>query len=90
MADAPAVDWAVSQFSGSQAAASSITTDRLSALGAPYDFAPYGWAVADPDLASALLDGLQAVYDSGEYDEIMEFWGVSDGAVDTFEVVGDV
>lgn len=90
VADAPAVDWAVSQFSGSQAAASSITTDRLSAVGAPYDFAPYGWAVADPDLASALLDGLQAVYDSGEYAEIMEFWGVADGAIDTFEIVGGV
>jgi len=90
VADAPAVEWAVSQFSGSQAAASSITTDRLSTLGAPYDFAPYGWAVADPDLAAALLEGLEAVYDSGEYDEIMEFWGVTDGAVDDFEIVGDV
>ncbi|MGB9373995.1 MAG: transporter substrate-binding domain-containing protein [Jiangellales bacterium] len=90
VADAPAVQWAVSQFSGTQATASSITSDRLSTVGAAYDPAPYGWAVADPELAAALLEGLQAVYDSGEYDEILEFWGVSEGGVDTFEIVGDV
>jgi polar amino acid transport system substrate-binding protein len=88
VADAPAVEWSVAQFSGSQAAASSITTDRLTTLGTPYDFAPYGWAVADPELAAALLEGLQAVYDSGEYDKILESWGVVDGGVDTFEIVG--
>lgn len=90
VADTPAVDWAVSQFSGTQATASSITTDRLSAVGAAYDPAPYGWAVADPELAEALLEGLQAVFDSGEYDEILEFWGVSEGGIDTFEIVGDI
>jgi polar amino acid transport system substrate-binding protein len=90
VADAPAVDWAVSQFSGSQAAASTIITNRLSSVGAPYDPAPYGWAVADPQLAEALLEGLQAVYESGEYDEILSFWGVSEGAIDSFEIVGAV
>lgn len=80
-ADAPAVRWAIRQ-SGNPSAASSVNTNRLVPVGPPYDLSPYGWAVTDPELAEALLEGLQAVVDSGEYTEILQRWGVADGALE--------
>lgn len=88
LADAPVVQWDLQQYGTTQNPASTIANARLSAVGAPYDLQPYGWALSDPDLAQALLEGLQAVYASGDYDDILEFWGVQEGGIDTFEVVG--
>lgn len=80
-ADTPAVRWAIRQ-SGNPSAASSITVDQVVPVGPPYDVASYGWAVTDPELADALLQGLQAVVDSGEYLDILQTWGVDEGALD--------
>jgi polar amino acid transport system substrate-binding protein len=84
-ADAPAVRWAIRQ-SGNPSATSSLNTNRLVPAGPPFDVASYGWAVNDPDLAQALLDGLQAVVDSGEYLEILQRWGVDEGALEPAEI----
>jgi len=86
-ADAPAVRWAIRQ-SGNPSATSSLNTNRLVPAGPPYDVASYGWAVSDPDLAQALLEGLQAVVDSGEYLEILQRWGVDEGALEPDEIRG--
>lgn len=90
LADAPAVSWAIQQSGGSPSAAGTVDTGRLIEVGERYDEAPYGWAVADAALAEALLQGLRAVVDSGDYAEILDFWGVSEGAleVDELDVVG--
>lgn len=82
VADSPAVQWALRQSGGSPSAAGTAATGRLLAVGDAYDVAPYGWAVTDPELATALTDALRTVIDSGEYAEILEFWGVSAGALD--------
>jgi polar amino acid transport system substrate-binding protein len=88
LADAPAVQWDIQQYGATQNPASTVANARLSKVGAPYDLQPYGWAVRDDALAEALLEGLQAVYDSGEYDSLLRFWGVEDGAIDQFAIVG--
>jgi polar amino acid transport system substrate-binding protein len=87
--DAPAVEWAVLQSGGTPNAASTVNTGRLATVGQPYDIAPYGWAVADDELGQALLEGLQAVVESGDYAEILESWNVEDGALspDQIELV---
>ncbi len=87
VADAPAVAWAVRQSGGTPNAASTVNTGRLATVGPAYDEAPYGWAVTDEQLAEALLSGLQAVVDSGDYGEILESWNVSDGALSAEEIV---
>ena len=89
VADAPAAAWAVRQSGGTPNAASTVNTGRLATVGQQYDVAPYGWAVADVELGEALLAGLGAVVDSGEYQEILEFWNVEEGAVpaDQIELV---
>lgn len=90
LADAPAVRWAIQQSGGSPSAAGTVDTGRLIEVGERYDQSPYGWAVADVALAEAMLAGLQAVAERGEYAEILDFWGVSEGALeaDDVEVVG--
>ena len=80
--DAPAVEWAVRQSGGTPNAASTVNTGRLATLGQPYDVAPYGWAVVDDQLGQALLEGLQAIVQSGEYADILESYNVEDGALD--------
>lgn len=90
VADAPAVQWALRQSGGSPSAAGTFASGRLLAVGEPYDVAPYGWAVTDPDLATALRDALVDLVESDEYADILEFWGVSSGALEAedIEVVG--
>lgn len=89
VADAPAVAWAVRQSGGTPNAASTVNTGRLATVGQPYDVAPYGWAVADDQLGQALLEGLTALVESGEYTDILESWNVEDGALapDAIELV---
>ncbi len=86
VADAPAVSWAVRQSGGTPNAASTVNTGRLATVGQPYDVAPYGWAVADDQLGQALLEGLQAVVESGDYADILESWNVEDGALAPDEI----
>jgi len=89
-ADAPAVAWSIQQAGGAPSASSSVNTGRLIEVGEEYDVAPYGWAVTDDDLAQALLAGLESVVADGDYSDILEFWGVTDGALDggDIQVVG--
>ena len=92
LADTPAVQWAIRQSGGSPSATGSTDVGRLIKVGKEYSVLTYGWAVdpEDEELAEALLTGLQAVVDSGEYEEILEFWGVQDGAIpaEDIKVVG--
>lgn len=89
VADSPAAAWAVRQSGGTPNVASTVNTGRLATVSGQYDVAPYGWAVADDELGEALLAGLGAIVDSGEYDEILEFWNVERGALppDQIELV---
>lgn len=88
VADAPAVQWALRQSGGSPSAAGTSVTGRLVAIGDAYDVAPYGWAVTDDTLATALREALLQVVDSGDYAEILDFWGVSAGALDSEAIEG--
>lgn len=81
LADAPAAAWAVRQSGGTPNVASTVNTGRLTTVSGQYDVAPYGWAVADDELGEALLAGLGAIVESGEYAEILEFWNVERGAL---------
>jgi polar amino acid transport system substrate-binding protein len=86
VADAPAAAWAVQQSGGTPNAASTVNTGLLATVGQPYDTAPYGWAVADEQLGQALLDGLQTLVESGDYVDILETWGVEEGALAPDEI----
>ena len=86
VADAPAAAWAVRQSGGTPNVASTVNTGRLTTVSGQYDVAPYGWAVVDEELGEALLAGLNAVVESGEYQEILEFWNVERGALSAEQI----
>jgi len=77
LADSPVVAYAVKQTGG-----------QLEVIGDSYDDAPYGIAVpkADPDFAKAVQGAVQALIDGGRYTEILDEWGVTDGAVETADL----
>ncbi|HSK25993.1 MAG TPA: ABC transporter substrate-binding protein [Jiangellales bacterium] len=77
LADSPVVAYAVKQTEG-----------QLEVIGDSYDDAPYGIAVpkADPDFARAVQGAVQSLIDSGRYTEILDEWGVTDGAVDVADL----
>ena len=52
-------------------------------VGEQIDAGPYGIAVAkdNTELRDALKDALDAIIKNGEYDKVLEKWGVEDGAV---------
>ena len=73
LADSPIMAYAVEQTGG-----------QLELLGDIYDSAPYGYVVpkAETDFAQALADAVQALVDDGSYLEVLQRWGVEDGAID--------
>ena len=77
LADSPVVAYAVKQTGG-----------QLEVVGDSYDDAPYGIAVPkdDPDFATAVQGALQGLMDGDRYVEILDEWGVSDGAIDDPQV----
>jgi polar amino acid transport system substrate-binding protein len=77
LADSPVVDYAVKQSEGG-----------LEAIGAPYDTAPYGIALAknQGEFAQALQGAIQALIDDGTYQAILDKYGVSGGAIPTSEI----
>lgn len=77
LADSPVVDFAVKQSEGG-----------LEAIGAPYDTAPYGIAMAknQTEFAQAVQGAVQALIDDGTYQAILEKYGVAGGAVPTSEI----
>lgn len=77
LADSPVMAYAVQQTDG-----------QLELLGDIYDSAPYGYVVPEEqtEFAQVLADALTALIEDGTYEEILEKWGVEDGAIDTPEV----
>lgn len=73
LADSPVMAYAVEQTGG-----------QLELLGDIYDSAPYGYVVPkdETDFAQALADAVQALVDDGSYLEVLQRWGVEDGAID--------
>ncbi|WP_406202998.1 ABC transporter substrate-binding protein [Kitasatospora sp. NBC_01560] len=80
MADSPVVDYAIKQSGG-----------QLEKLGATYDSAPYGVAVAKGSaLAPAVQAAVQSLIDDGTYKQILTKWGVEAGALDKSTLNGAV
>ena len=76
-ADSPITLYAISQVS-----------DKIEAAGETFDVAPYGIAIAKDatDLGAALQAALQSMVDDGTYLDILEEWGVADGAIDEITI----
>lgn len=77
LADSPVVAYAVKQ-----------TGDKLETSGGIYDAAQYGIVVpkGQGDYAKAIQGALQELMDDGAYMEILESWGVQDGAISTSQI----
>jgi polar amino acid transport system substrate-binding protein len=73
LADSPVMAYAVAQTNG-----------QLELLGDIYDSAPYGYVIPQDqaDFAQAVRDAVQALIDDGTYTQVLERWGVQDGAID--------
>lgn len=82
VADQPVVTWAIQQ-AGTAGSAAGTVTGRIAFAGSPYDVEPYGWAFdpQDSELAEAMLAALQDVAADGDYTDILQRWGVADGAL---------
>jgi polar amino acid transport system substrate-binding protein len=72
LADSPVVAYAVQQTNG-----------QLELLGDVYDSAPYGYVVPKDatDFAQVLADAVSALIADGSYQQVLEKWGVQDGAI---------
>ena len=71
-ADSPVTSWAVQRSDG-----------KLELTGDMFDAAPYGIAVPKGSgLAPALAAAMQHLIDTGDYDRILEQWGVDNGHLD--------
>jgi polar amino acid transport system substrate-binding protein len=73
LADSPIVAYAVKQTNG-----------QLETVGDIYDAAPYGYVVKkdQTEFAQALADAVKALIADGTYKEILQKWGVDQGAID--------
>jgi polar amino acid transport system substrate-binding protein len=71
MADSPVADYMVKQAGG-----------QFKLTGTPYGTAPYGIAVPKGNgMAKAVLEALKATIEKGTYKQILEKWGIADGAI---------
>jgi polar amino acid transport system substrate-binding protein len=77
LADSPVVAYAVKQTAG-----------KLALLGSIYDSAPYGYVLkkGEEQFPQALAGALKAIQADGTYKSILDKWGVSQGAIDSFAV----
>jgi polar amino acid transport system substrate-binding protein len=77
LADSPIMAYAVQQTNG-----------QLELLGDIYDAAPYGYVIEKDqgEFGQAIADALAALIEDGTYGEILDEWGVSDGAIDDPQV----
>ncbi|MGB3593091.1 MAG: ABC transporter substrate-binding protein [Ornithinimicrobium sp.] len=77
LADSPVVSYAVQQVG-----------DTVETVGDVYDAAPYGYVIPmeSPELAEAIAMALTTLSEDGGYEEALDTWGQTDGAIDTFEV----
>ena len=57
--------------------------DAVLIAGDIYDSAPYGYVVlkAETEFAQAIADAVRSLIDDGSYLEVLENWGVEDGAI---------
>lgn len=76
LADSPVMAYAVEQTDG-----------QLELLGDIYDAAPYGYVFGkdQADLAAAVQGAVQALIDDGTYRQVLDDWGVGQGAITTSE-----
>jgi polar amino acid transport system substrate-binding protein len=72
LADSPVAAYAVEQTNG-----------QLELLGDVYDAAPYGYVVGkdQTDFAQVLADAVSGLIADGSYAQVLEKWGVQDGAI---------
>lgn len=78
-ADSPVSAWAVKRSAG-----------KLELAGDLYAGAPYGWPVPKGDpLQYALAAALQHIMDTGDYDRILDMWGISSGALPQATINGE-
>ena len=72
LADLPVMVYAVQQTNG-----------QLDLLGDAYGSAPYGYVVSkdQTEFAQAIAAAVRALMDDGSYAEVLENWGVQDGAI---------
>jgi polar amino acid transport system substrate-binding protein len=72
LADSPVMAYAVQQTNG-----------QLELLGDVYDAAPYGYVVPkdQTDFAQAIADAVAALIADGSYEQVLQNWGVQDGAI---------
>jgi polar amino acid transport system substrate-binding protein len=77
LADSPIIAYAIKQ-----------TGDQLEQVGEIYDAAPYGYVVRQDQgqFADALSGAVNALIEDGTYQDVLDEWGVSDGAVTASEV----
>ncbi|TFC26460.1 MULTISPECIES: ABC transporter substrate-binding protein [unclassified Cryobacterium] len=75
-ADSPVTLYAIAQTEG-----------KLQPAGETFDVAPYGIVVAkDSELTKAVQAALQSMVDDGTYGDILDEWGVADGAIETITI----
>lgn len=80
-ADAMSSDSAVTNY------AVQLSDGKLIPAGDAFDTTPFGWAFAkESDLVHPFAAALEYLVTSGEYEDILEPWGLTDGAVDTVTV----
>ncbi len=71
--DSPVISYAVER-----------SDDKLAQIGEAFDTAPFGWAVKkQSELGPALTAALQELLESGDYQKILQPWGLKEGAIDT-------
>lgn len=72
LADLPVMIYAVQQSRG-----------QLETVGKPYGAAPYGYVVPKDQtaFAQALADAVKSLIDDGSYAQVLDKWGVQDGAI---------
>lgn len=77
-ADSPVAAWAVERSNG-----------QIELTGEITDVAQYGWAVKkDSELADAAAAALQVLIESGDYEKILDMWGLTGGAVTESKING--
>ena len=76
-ADSPVTQYAISQSNGKIEAAGEVT-----------DAAPYGYVLprSQTEFGKALVAALESLKADGTYANVMKKWGLTTGALDTFEV----
>jgi polar amino acid transport system substrate-binding protein len=77
LADSPVIAYAVKQTQG-----------QLELLGDIYDSAPYGYVLkqGSTQFAQAIQQALTSLIQDGTYKQVLEKWGVAQGAIDNPQV----